>query len=307
MGRPLRITFPGAHYHVTSRGNEQKDIYKSRRDREQFLSYLESSVTRYGAKIHAYCLMTNHYHLLLETPEGNLSEILRHINGAYTNYFNTKRKRSGHLFQGRYKAILIEADEYLMELTRYIHLNPVRCGMATKAEDHAWSSYNDYIGDRPKPDWLCTDTVLAHFGDGKKYRKFVEHMLVMEYESPLRNVIASTLLGSEPFVQEIIATHLDGKAVARDVPALRELSKARKIEMIIENVKGVFGDAGLEQKVGIYLAHRRSGARLKELGEYFNKKDSAIAQTTRRLIGKMAADGSLKKKVDDLEKMLKLS
>lgn len=307
MGRPLRITYPGAHYHVTSRGNEQKDIYKSRRDREQFLSYLESSVTRYGAKIHAYCLMTNHYHLLLETPEGNLSEILRHINGAYTNYFNAKRKRSGHLFQGRYKAILIEADEYLMELTRYIHLNPVRCGIVTKPEDHPWSSYNDYLGDRLKPGWLCTDTVLAHFGDGKKYRQFVEHMLVMEYESPLRNVIASTLLGSEPFVQEIMAAHLDGKEVKRDVPAMRELSKARKIEMIIENVRGIFGDSGLEQKVGIYLAHRRSGARLKELGEYFNKKDSAIAQTTRRLIGKMAANGSLKKKVEELEKRLELS
>ncbi|MGA7828943.1 MAG: transposase [Geobacteraceae bacterium] len=307
MGRPLRITYPGAHYHVTSRGNEQKDIYKSRRDREQFLSYLESSVTRYGAKIHAYCLMTNHYHLLLETPGGNLPEILRHINGAYTNYYNTKRKRSGHLFQGRYKAILIEADEYLMELTRYIHLNPVRCGMVTRPGEHPWSSYKDYIGDRPKPAWLCTDTVLSQFGDGNKYRQFVEHMLVMEYENPLRNVIASTLLGSEPFVQEIIATHLDGKQMERDVPAMRELSKTRKIEMIIENVSGIFGDAGLEQKVGIYLAHRRSGARLKELGEYFNKKDSAIAQTTRRLIGKMAADGSLKKKVEELEKRLRLS
>jgi putative transposase len=154
---------------------------------------------------------------------------------------------------------------------------------------------------------LPPDTVLSQFGDGNKYRQFVEHMLVMEYENPLRNVIASTLLGSEPFVQEIIATHLDGKQMERDVPAMRELSKTRKIEMIIENVSGIFGDAGLEQKVGIYLAHRRSGARLKELGEYFNKKDSAIAQTTRRLIGKMAADGSLKKKVEELEKRLRLS
>ncbi len=307
MGRPLRITYPGAHYHVTSRGNEQKDIYKSRRDREQFLSYLESSVVRYGAKIHAYCLMTNHYHLLLETPEGNLPEILRHINGAYTNYYNTKRKRSGHLFQGRYKAILVEADEYLLELTRYIHLNPVRCGMVTKPEDHPWSSYKDYIGGRLKPAWLCTDTVLAHFGGGKNYCQFVEHILGMEYESPLKNVIASTLLGSDPFIQEIIAMHLDGKQVERDVPGIRELSKTRKIEMIIENVRGIFGDAGLEQKVGIYLAHRRSGARLKELGEYFNKKDSAIAQTTRRFIGKMAVDGSLKKKVEELEKRLRLS
>jgi hypothetical protein len=251
--------------------------------------------------------MTNHYHLLLETPEGNLPEIMRHINGAYTNYYNTKRKRSGHLFQGRYKAILIEADEYLMELTRYIHLNPVRCGMVTKPEEHPWSSYQDYTGDRPKPGWLCTDTVLAHFGAGRKYRQFVEHMLGTEYESPMGNVIASTLLGSEPFIQEIISTHLDGKQVARDVPAIRELSKTRKIGIIMDNVRGIFGDAGLEHKVGIYLAHRRSGARLKELGEYFNKKDSAIAQTTRRLNCKMAEDSSLKKKVEELEKRLKLS
>jgi len=307
MGRPLRITYPGAHYHVTSRGNEQKDIFKSRRDREQFLSYLESSVTRYGATIHAYCLMTNHYHLLLETPKGNLPEVMRHINGAYTNYYNTKRKRAGHLLQGRYKAILIEADEYLLELTRYIHLNPVRCGMVTKPEAHPWSSYQDYIGARPAPNWLCIDTVKERFGDGKKYREFVEDMLGMEYESPLRQIVASTLLGSESFLQEIMATHIDGKLLERDVPAIRELSKSRKVELIVENVRGFFGDTKLEQKVSIYLAHRKSGARLKELGAYFDKKDSAIAQTTRRLKDEMAGDLSFKKKVDALEEKLKLS
>lgn len=307
MGRPLRITYAGAYYHVTSRGNERKDIFKSRRDREQFLSYLESSVTRYGAIIHAYCLMTNHYHLLLETPEGNLPEIMRHINGAYTNYYNTKRKRAGHLFQGRYKAILIEADEYLMELTRYIHLNPVRGGLSEKPEAHPWSSYQDYIGSRPAPVWLRTNMVMERFGDSKRYRQFVEEMLGKEYESPLQAAVASTLLGSEPFVQEIMATHLDGKQVERDVPAIRELSKSRKIEMIIENVRGVFGDTSLGQKAGIYLAHRHSGARLKELGAYFGKNDSAIAQTTRRLKGQMAVDVNLKKMVDSLEEKLKLS
>jgi len=110
MGRQLRIEYPGAHYHVTSRGSERKDVFKSQKDREQFLRYLESAVSRYDAVIHSYCLMSNHYHLLLETPAGNLSKIMQHINGAYTNYYNVKRKRSGHLFQGRYKAIVIEAD-----------------------------------------------------------------------------------------------------------------------------------------------------------------------------------------------------
>lgn len=218
MGRPLRITYPGAHYHVTSRGNEQKDIFKSRRDREQFLSYLESSVTR------------------------------------------------------------------------YIHLNPVRCGMVTKPEAHPWSSYPDYIGARPAPGWLCIDMVKERFGDGNKYREFVEDMLGMEFESPLRQIVASTLLGSESFLQEIMATHIDGKQLERDVPAIRELSKSRKVELIVENVRGLFGDTKLEQKVSIYLAHRKSGARLKELGAYFDKKDAAIAQTTRRLKDEMAGD-----------------
>ena len=132
MARPLRITFPGAFYHITSRGNEQKVVFKSKRDREKFLEYLESATRRYAALIHAYCMMDNHYHLMLETPSGNLPEIMRHINGAYTTYFNIKRKRSGHLFQGRYKAILVEIDEYAKELSRYIHLNPVMAGMRDK-------------------------------------------------------------------------------------------------------------------------------------------------------------------------------
>jgi REP element-mobilizing transposase RayT len=107
MGRQLRIEYPNAYYHVTARGNERKELFKSDRDRQKFMDYLDSAVTRYGAVIHAWCLMSNHYHLLAETPKGNLSQVMQHINGAYTNYFNIKRKRSGHLFQGRYKAILV--------------------------------------------------------------------------------------------------------------------------------------------------------------------------------------------------------
>ena len=126
MGRPLRISFPGAFYHVTSRGNERRSIYQTNRDFEKFIGYLESATERYGARIHCFCLMTNHYHLLLETPRGNLQAILHHLNTGYTNYFNTKKKRVGHLFQGRYKAILVEKDHYALELSRYIHLNPVK-------------------------------------------------------------------------------------------------------------------------------------------------------------------------------------
>ena len=206
MGRPLRIEYPGAHYHVTARGNEQKDVFKNQKDREQFLAYLESAVVRYGAVIHAFCLMNNHYHLLLETPSGNLSQIMQHINGAYTNYFNTKRKRSGHLFQGRYKAILIEADEYAMELSRYIHLNPVRAGIVSSPEAFRWSSYPDYTGDRNAPDWLTTELILGYYVSGgsaqQEYRKFVGDRINQVDESPMDGVLAATILGREEFIED---------------------------------------------------------------------------------------------------------
>ena len=116
MARSLRIEYPGAYYHITSRGNERKAIYRNKGDRRSFLLYLKSAYLRHGAVIHAYCLMANHYHILLETPRGNLSQIMRHINGAYSTRFNIKHKRKGHLFQGRYKAILVDADTYLTEV-----------------------------------------------------------------------------------------------------------------------------------------------------------------------------------------------
>ncbi len=169
MARPLRIEYPGAFYHVTARGNERKDIFLDDSDREKLLSYLETAFPRYKAAIHVYCLMSNHYHLLIETPEGNLSQIMRHINGAYTTYVNSKRQRTGHLFQGRYKAILVEADEYAGELSRYMHLNPVRAGIVTKPEDYDWSSYRYYLGKDKSPKWLTKKFILKYFG-GKTSR-----------------------------------------------------------------------------------------------------------------------------------------
>ena len=206
MSRPLRITYSGAFYHVTSRGNERKAVFKSKKDREQFLSYLKSASERYDARIHVYCMMDNHYHLLIETPSGNLPQIMRHINGAYTNYFNTKRKRSGHLFQGRYKAILVDKDEYAKELSRYIHLNPVRAGMVERPEIYDWTSYQCYIGKKKVPEWLRTEFVLGYFGKSVKeqhqrYEGFVKAMIGCSYESPLKETISSTLLGGEAFVK----------------------------------------------------------------------------------------------------------
>jgi len=176
------------------------------RDREKFLEYLESATQRYDARIHAYCLMDNHYHLLLETPSGNLSQIMRHINGAYTTYFNVKRRRSGHLFQGRYKAILVEMDKYAKELSRYLHLNPVRAEMVQTPEAYEWSSYRYYIGRQKPAKWLCRDFILGYFGQKlpaaqKAYQKFVTLLVNHEYDSPLDEAVSSTLLGSPDFIE----------------------------------------------------------------------------------------------------------
>jgi putative transposase len=144
MSRQLRVEYRGAFYHVTARGNERKEIFKSRQDYQRFLSCLKSATEKYLAVIHTYCIMTNHYRLLLQTPLGNLSQIMHHINASYTIYFNLKRKRSGHLLQGRYKAIVVDADSYACELSRYIHLNPVPAGMVVDPADHEWTSYHGY-------------------------------------------------------------------------------------------------------------------------------------------------------------------
>ena len=309
MARPLRIEYPGAFYHVTSRGNEQKDVFKSQKDRERFLSYLESAVVRYGAVIHAWCLMSNHYHLLLETPSGNLSQIMRHINGAYTTYFNVKRKRAGHLFQGRYKAILVEADEYAVELSRYIHLNPVRAGMVAKPEEYPWSSYRSYIGQNKAPDWLKTDFILGYFGDKtsgtlKKYREFAEDLLGSEYDSPLNATVASTILGSPEFVSEVLERNLDGKRDERNMPAVRELTLRPSMDEIVTRIRDDLGEDKLLRNISIYCCQKYSGAKLKEIGERFGMSDAAVSQTSRRLVLKAGTDPQLKKMIGRVEALL---
>jgi putative transposase len=309
MARPLRIEYPGAFYHVTSRGNEQKDVFRSKKDREQFLSYLETAVVRYGAVIHAYCLMSNHYHLLLETPAGNLSQVMRHINGAYTTYFNVKRKRVGHLFQGRYKAILVEADEYAAELSRYIHLNPVMAGIAAKPEEYEWSSYRQLIGLAETRAWLTSSFILGFFGKKSardKYREFVNESINREYDNPLKKVIASTILGSPDFVREMSQRHLGEKKADRNVPAVRVLNRPR-VEEIIQAVEIVVKDEALAKKVSIYFCHRYSGARLREIGERFSLSDAAVTQASRRMRVASENDETLRIQFEAIKAKLKMS
>lgn len=307
MGRPLRIEFPGAYYHVTARGNEQRDIYKSQADRERFCSYLASASERYGAVVHVWCLMSNHYHLLVETPAGNLSQIMRHINGAYTNYFNTKRKRAGHLLQGRYKAILVEKDAYALELSRYIHLNPVRAGLCKRPEDHVWSSYRCYTGQLSTPGWLQRREILAYVdNNSERYRSFVEDGLREEIKSPFASVVGSAILGEPEFVRNMEEHHLSTTDRHRDLPALRKIGRRWTLEEILNAVDATIGaDSPLARKIAIHLCHRLSGTKLREIGERFGIGESAVSQESRRLAMRLKDDESLSRQVEEVRKQLR--
>ena len=311
MGRPLRIEYPGAFYHVTSRGNEKKDVFKSQRDREKFLSYLESATERYGAAVHVYCLMSNHYHLLLETPLGNLSQIMRHVNGAYTNYFNAKRKRAGHLFQGRYKAILIEKDAHALELSRYIHLNPVRACMVQMPEEYRWSSYQSYIGKVVQPDWLRTAEQLGYFQGAEQekrqnYKRFVEDAIGEEMESPLAGAVGTAILGGHEFIAGIEERHLEDKGANPDIPELKKVACRWSVKEIVDAVKeAVKEENRLTRKMCIYMCHRYSGARLKEIGEVFGVGAAGVSQESRRFAAMIREDGELMKVVDELRERIK--
>ncbi len=310
MARPLRIIYPGAVYHITSRGNERKAVFKSIRDREKFLEYLESAVEKYQAVIHAYCLMDNHYHLLLETPAGNLPRIMRHINGAYTTYFNVKRDRSGHLFQGRYKAILVEKDEYAKELSRYIHLNPVRAKLVECPEEYKWSSYPSYIGIKKPPKWLYRDFILGYFGAQIStaqigYRGFVDALANTEYKSPLSETAGSTILGSPAFITFIKDNFLSGKTPDKNIPALSALTDKVRMEEISDAVGGLFGEDGaMCRNVKIYLSQRLTDEKLKDIGGRFGIGESGVSQVCRRVKFKMKNDKELAKNISAVEKKL---
>lgn len=203
MTRPLRLQFPGALYHVTSRGDRRERIYCDDTDRIVWLNLLGQACDRYNFLVYSFCQMGNHYHILLETAEGNLSQGMRHLNGIYTQYFNRRHKLVGHLFQGRYKAILVQKESYLLELARYVVLNPLRAGMVRSLNDWIWSSHHFVVEECSPPKWLDRDTLLVQFGASRNeaiqaYCAFV--MAGLGVPNPLMKTCHDLLLGSDEFV-----------------------------------------------------------------------------------------------------------
>ena len=224
MARPLRLELAGALYHVTSRGDGREDIYLSDDDRQAWLETLAQVCERFNWVCHAYCQMGNHYHLLIETPDANLSKGMRQLNGVYTQRFNRSHQRVGHVFQGRFKAILVEKDSYLLELARYVVLNPLRARMIRQLDQWPWSSYPATCGRVAKPDWLQTDFILSQFSARRaraiaKYRTFVHEGKGLP--SVWEQLQGQIFLGSENFVEKMQAK-IDQR------PALTEIPRAQR-------------------------------------------------------------------------------
>ena len=224
MSRPLRLELAGGLYHVTSRGDGREDIYLSEADRRVWLDVFGQVCKRFNWVCHAWCQMSNHYHLLIETPEANLAQGMRQLNGVYTQRFNRAYGRVGHVFQGRYKAILVERDSYLLELARYVVLNPLRAGMVKRLETWPWSSYLATCGQAPVPAWLQPDWILAQFGRQRasvihKYVEFVHEGARLP--SVWTQLQGQIYLGSEIFVKKMQA-HIERR------PSLGEIPRAQR-------------------------------------------------------------------------------
>jgi len=294
MSRPLRIEFEGAVYHVTSRGNARQNIYEDDTDRHRFLELLVREINQQRWFCHAYCLMGNHYHLLIETPETNLRRGMARLNGMYSQWFNRRHLRVGHLFQGRYKAILVEKESYLLQLCRYVVLNPVRAGLVERVDQWEWSSYRAtaYGGDRAP--WLSTNWLLSRFGTDsaqaqRAYRRFV---VGGDGEpSPWEKLRGQIYLGSERFLKEMSQRikNLPREQVSEEVMR-PDRPTIEQIYAGVADVAGVSRDAVLDRhvrkdvfQVTVYLLRRACNLPIKQVAALGKVSVPRISQIQRQI------------------------
>jgi putative transposase len=286
MARPLRIQFPGALYHVTSRGNARAPVFLGDSDHDLFLDVFGAVVERYRWVCHAYCLMTNHYHFVLETPKANLSRGMRQLNGLYTQRFNRRHGRVGHIFQGRFTGILVEREAHLLELARYVVLNPVRAGMVRAAEDYRWSSLRATLGLAPAPQWLTLRDLLTPFGSRARYRDFVLEGLAAR--SPWDGLRGS-LLGSDDFVRRM-GGRLDEVAWQREVPRRERLVNRQRLDAIFPTR---VVDRG-ERNDLIRRAIETEGYSVGEVGQHLGLHYSTVSKIATSAAPTTAADSQCK-------------
>jgi putative transposase len=333
MARPLRIQYPGAYYHVTCRGNERRVIFRDEQDRKNFLDKLALSLEIYQVSLLAYVCMTNHFHLLVTTPEGNLSEFMRHFNISYTSAFNRRHGRIGHLYQGRYKAFLIDADSYLLEVSRYIHVNPVRLRtFAERSAKEKWeallgfraSSLPGYLFSRKREDFIDYEMILGQMGGDRRkgrqgYREFIQWGIEHEPESPLELGKGHGIVGESDFVEWIKERFVEKEVPRREQPALRELTREYEPEKLmdrfaelVDREKGDIcrrGRHSLERSILMEYLYRFCRLDQAEIGKLMGGIDySAVSQARKRLQLRLRQDPGLMKRFAELsERLLQLS
>jgi len=316
MSRPIRIAYPGAWYHVMNRGRRAENIYLDKLDYKAFAELLQETSEAWHIRIAAYCLMPNHYHMLVQTPDGNISRAMRHINGVYTQRFNRRHRLDGQLFRGRYKSILVNGDSYLLQLVRYIHRNPLKAGMVDDLKAYSWSSHKAYISVAKKWDWLHKGFILDLLTDDKKsqiriYRRFVSTDDDKELEDVMVRKKWPSLLGPQEFIDWVKSTYKDIKG-SDDMPQIRELyPDTDKIISIVSanydvaskelftSKRGTFNEP---RCVAIYLIRRLRRDSLKETGKVFNlEKNSSVSSVIERMKTRIQNSRKIKMRIQKIE------
>jgi REP element-mobilizing transposase RayT len=323
MARPLRIDIEDGLYHVTSRGWERRVVVRDDRDRQRWCGLLDRVAARCGWRVISWVLMSNHFHLYLRTPQPNLSAGMHDLNSGYASGFNRRYRRYGSLFQGRFKAVLVEDESQALELTRYIHLNPVRALIVQRPEGYAWSSYRDYLGMRKAPAWLDWETVVGQLGKDRSraqssYRRFVEGGLSEPPRSPLESAVSEMFLGSGGWVERW-RQRLSAEPVRDGVPAQRQLAWRPSLEQVAEAVSQAFGVEPAElcvsrrhgneaRSAAIYVARQVTDAAVRVIGEYFGGVSmAAISKMVARVEHRRGEDRAWNRRLVELLRRLRTS
>ena len=320
MSRPLRIEYPGAYYHVMNRGLAHGKVFLDDTDRERFLGLVGEMCGIWGVKIHGYCLMYNHYHILLQTPQGGLSRAMRHLNGIYTQRFNRAHHRDGPLFRGRYRAILIDAEEYFLAVARYIHHNPVEAGVVSDIGRYRWSSHRGYLDKKRCPAWLDTEAMLSRFGQGrsglKEYQRFMHSGVEQELRDFYREKYLRPILGGRRFVQWVKGRIGERAKVEEEMPesrrvfgfGLEEVVEAtarvygRQVEELLKRRRGQANEA---RAMAMYLCRILGGHKLVDIGKSLGlEKYSSVSSAYLKMKGKVEREKRLARRVRQVEGLL---
>ena len=313
MPRKPRLHFPGAVYHVILRGNSGQDIFFDSSDRTRFFLLLQETVERFEHRIHAFCLMTTHVHLAIQVCDVPLSRIMQNIGFRYTQYINRKYKRTGHLFQGRYKPLLIDADSYLLELIRYIHLNPVRAGMVQRPAEYIWSSHSIYLGAH-RPPWLCVDWALAQFAGtsdlaADRFKAFVDQALGEGYRKDFhRGSFEGRVLGDDTFIEQALLKADEerraGLALGQVVEGVCSAFQLSTAEL---RAPGKAQPAAEARAVAAFFVRNVDSLSLSELAGFLNRDLSGLSQAALRIERRTGRDELLRKKLEKVSETLRIS